>query len=348
MNSNFPELDHYDFPFNGLCIDTIDMHTEGEPLRIVYNGLPAIKGDTILEKRRYFRQHLDHIRKALINEPRGHADMYAAILFKSEKPEADFDVFFLHNEGYSTMCGHAIIALTKMVFETGLMEHNGLSASVRYQVPAGMVYAEAIFEDNQVRRVSFQNVPSFVYCLDNTVKTGRFKGIKYDIAFGGAFYAIIPAEEIGLPLDPSAFSCLKEAGKEIKQAIIEENLPRHPFEDDLSFLYGCIFTGGAHSKDNHSRNVCIFADGELDRSPTGSGVSARAALEYHRSALRLGEKITIESIIGSKMQVEVIKETKFGDYNAIVPQVSATSFFTGKHRFYVDPKDPFKEGFFLR
>jgi len=323
-------------------ITTIEMHTGGEPLRVFVSGLPQIEGTTVLEKRRYFSEHYDHIRKGTMWEPRGHADMYGAVITPSL--DADFDVFFLHNEGYSTMCGHAIIALTKLVFESGLVR----SSQVVFNVPAGKIEASAEMKDGKVVQASFRNVPSFLYLRNQNVNVSGLGAVPFDVAYGGAFYAFVEAEALGVGLTAANLHTLIDYGSRIKHAVMTEFPIRHPFEEDLSFLYGTIFTGPALDSNNHSRNVCIFADGEVDRSATGSGVSARAALHHAKGDLALNEKITIESIVGSTMTVRAVELTKFGDYDAVVPEVSGKAFITGKSEFYFDPDDPFREGFILR
>jgi trans-L-3-hydroxyproline dehydratase len=327
-------------------ITTIDMHTGGEPLRVFTSGLPPIEGRTVLEKRRYFRQNYDHLRTGTMWEPRGHADMYGAVITRSL--DADLDVFFLHNEGYSTMCGHAIIALTKLVFETGLINKEGKNPLLTINVPAGKVYAQAVMEDGKVREASFRNVPSFLYLRDEQVEVPGLGRVRFDVAYGGAFYAFVEAKPLGLNLTPDHYNNLIDYGRRIKHAVSTGFSIKHPFEEELSFLYGTIFTGAAVESTHHSRNVCIFADGEVDRSATGTGVSARAALHYAKGELGLNDKITIESIIGSTMTVRVLEETKFGPHDAVIPEVSGTAAIVGENEFYFDPNDPFSRGFLLR
>jgi proline racemase len=329
-------------PTDWTPITTIDMQTGGEPLRVITSGLPPIEGATVLEKRGYFRAHYDHLRTGLMLEPRGHADMYGAVISASK--QADFDVFFLHNEGYSTMCGHAIIALTKLVVECGIRKGPGVS----FNVPAGRIEATATIQNDRVVRTSFRNVPSFVFRRDQVIHVDGLGSVKYDIAYGGAFYAILDAAAVGLSLETSNYSALIEAGRKVKHAIMKTVLIEHPFESDLSFLYGTIFTGPARELSNHSRNVCIFADGEVDRSATGSGVSARAALHHAKGELSLNEEITIESIVDSSMTVEVVEQTKFGPHDAIIPEVGGTAYVTGRNEFYFDPDDPFRKGLIFR
>ena len=329
-------------PDHWTRVTTIDMHTGGEPLRVVVDGLPPIEGRTVLEKRRYFREHYDHLRTGLMWEPRGHADMYGAVITPSA--DADFDVFFIHNEGYSTMCGHAIIALTKLAVETGLVSKSDIAINV----PAGRILARAMVVDGEVVESAFQNVPSFVYLRGQRVEVSELGTVEFDVAYGGAFYAFVNAPTLGLQLEPDNFNRLIECGRLIKHVVMSKFTIKHPFEDDLSFLYGTIFVGPAHDPVHHSRNVCIFAEGELDRSATGSGVSARAALHYAAGEIGLNERITIESILGSTMSVKVCGLTDFGPYNAIIPEVSGTASITGRHDFYFDPADPLRTGFIFR
>ena len=336
------KLANWRAPEHWSRITTIDMHTGGEPLRVIVDGLPSIEGRTVLEKRRYFRQHYDHLRTGLMWEPRGHADMYGAVLTSSE--DADFDVFFLHNEGYSTMCGHAIIALTKLVIEAGLVCKN----EVVFNVPAGRILARATVVESHVTETSFQNVPSFLYLRERQVEVPGIGLVEFDVAYGGAFYAFVRAEAVGLTLEPEYFNRIIDYGRRIKHAVMAQFEIAHPFEPDLSFLYGTIFTGPPRDPSHHSRNVCIFADGELDRSATGSGVSARAALHFAKGELELNERIVIESIIGSTMSVRVVDTTNFGPHNAVIPEVSGTASIIGRNEFYFDPDDPFRAGFIFR
>jgi proline racemase len=329
-------------PADWDAITTIDMHTGGEPLRVVTGGLPPIAGDTVLEKRRYFRKNYDHLRTSLMFEPRGHADMYGAVITSSK--DADFDVFFLHNEGYSTMCGHAVIALTKLAIESDWVK----GPAVSFSVPAGRIEATATMENGRVVQTAFRNVPSFVYQRDQVVRVHGLGSVEFDVAYGGAFYAIVDACQFGFSLDASNYSQLIDAGRLIKRTIIETVPIEHPLEPDLSFLYGTIFTGPARLPVNHSRNVCVFAEGEVDRSATGSGVSARAALHHAKAELRLNEKITIESILGSTMTVQVVEQTKYGPYDAVIPEVGGSAYFTGRAEFWFDPNDHLNHGFIFR
>lgn len=329
-------------------IKTIEMHTGGEPLRVIIDGLPEIKGKTILEKRRYFKENLDHIRTSTMFEPRGHADMYGAVITEPCTPDADFGIFFMHNEGYSTMCGHATIALTKLVLDTGLIEKTGDNPVLKIDAPPGRLIATGHRKNDIVTKSSFLNVPSFLYLRDKDVDVPGIGNVKFDIAYGGAFYAFCDAAELGLKLDAGDYNKLIDYGKKIKKAVMDNIEIKHPFEEDLSFLYGVIFIEKPYDKKNHSRNVCIFAEGEVDRSATGSGVSARAALHFAKGELKRGETITIESILGTTMDVRVSATVKYGNYDAVIPEVTGSAHFTGRSEFWFDPGDPLKEGFIFR
>jgi len=329
-------------------ITAIDAHTGGEPLRVITSGLPPIPGATILEKRRYAREHLDHLRMALLWEPRGHADMYGCIVTEPVTSDGTLGVLFLHNEGFSTMCGHGVIALTKVALDTRMIQTADDHPVIRMDTPAGRVTAFARRENGRVVEVSFHNVPSFAYALDQIVDVPGLGRVRYDIAFGGAFYAFCRAEELGVGLSVNDFRQLIDMGMRVKRAVMASFPIEHPFEKDLGFLYGTIIVGAAHDAKHHSRNVCIFADGEVDRSPTGTGVSARVALHHARGEIKTREPIVIESILGTCFTGEVVETTKFGPYDAVIPKVTGTAHITGRNELLIDPADPLRHGFILR
>jgi len=335
-------------PSHWIKITTIDAHTEGEPLRIITGGFPALPGKTILEKRQYVKQEYDHLRKALIWEPRGHADMYGCLLTEPVTQDGTVGVIFFHNEGYSTMCGHGIIALSTVLVETGFIEAEKAASELNIDTPAGRVMATAHLREGKVNKVSFVNVPSFVYLTDQKVDVPGIGPVTYDIAFGGAFYAFCRADELGLELDPEDNRKLIDFGLRIKRAIIAESEIRHPTEGELGFLYGTIFTGPARDPSHHSRNVCVFAEGEIDRSPTGTGVSARAALHYARGDIGIDQPFVVESILGTCFTGRVLAPTRFGPHEAVIPEITGTAHITGRSEFLLDPDDPLKYGFFLR
>ena len=335
-------------PGDWLRITSIDAHTAGEPFRVITSGFPELHGDTILARRRYARAHLDHLRTALMWEPRGHADMYGCIVTPPVTPDADIGILFMHNEGYSTMCGHGIIGITKVVLETGLLPMTEPGTTIKIDAPAGLITAHARVEQGQVTEVRFHNVPSFVLALDQSVEVLGLGTVRYDLAFGGAFYAFVRAEDAGVQCVSEDFRKLIERGLAIKWAVMADRPIPHPFEEDLSFLYGTIFVGPPLDTGAHSRNVCIFADGEVDRCPTGTGVSARLAIHHARGEIGVGESMVVESIIGSRFTGRIVESTTFGPHQAVIPEVAGTAHITGRHEFLIDPDDPLRDGFILR
>jgi trans-L-3-hydroxyproline dehydratase len=335
-------------PHDWLKITAIDAHTGGEPFRVIVDGFPELKGNTILERRRYAKKHYDHLRTALMWEPRGHADMYGCILTPPITSEAHFGILFIHNQGFSTMCGHGIIGIVTVVLEAGLMPIVSPITQVKIDSPAGLITADAQIENKHVKSVSFRNVPSFVAALDEAIDVPGLGIVRYDLAFGGAFYAYVTAGDLGITCTTKDYRALIEKGMAIKRAIMNSRAITHPFEQDLGFLYGTIFVGPPEQAGSHSQNVCIFAEGEVDRSPTGTGVSGRLAIHYQRGEIQLDERIVIESIIGSKFTGRVVEATAFGPYAAIIPEVQGEAHLTGRNELWIDPKDPLKDGFFLR
>ena len=310
------------------------------------DGLDPVPGRTMLEKRRAMQSGHDDIRRLLMLEPRCHADMYGAVITEPVNPGSDCGVLFLHNAGYSTMCGHGIIALVTAAVEHDLFEIPEPS-SVKIDTPAGLVEASANISNGQVQSVSFLNVPSFVEQVVSGVPFAD-RSLEAAIAYGGAFYAYIDSDDAGLELEPENASRLIRAGRILKDEINKSCTIRHPDGDeDLNFLYGVIFTRPARAG-RAARNVCVFADGELDRSPTGTGVSGRAAIAYAEGELSLGEDMPIDSILGTAFNVQCVAETNVGHLPAVHTRVEGQAFMTGEHRFVADERDPLRKGFFIR
>ena len=326
-------------------LEVIDAHAAGEPLRIVLDGIAPVPGDTMVAKRAWAREHLDDVRRALMFEPRGHADMYGALVTESVTPDGDLGVLFMHNEGWSTMCGHGIIALTTVALETGMLSWRD---TVRIDAPAGRITARPVRDGAHVASVAFENVPSFVLALDQTVEVAGLGPIRYDLAFGGAFYAYVDVAQVGLEIGAADYRGLIDAGWRIKRAVMADRPVPHPFEPELSFLYGTIFTGPAQDPGANTRNVCIFADGEVDRSPTGTGVSGRVAIEHARGELAIGAPLVVESILGTRFVGRVLRENTFGPHPAVVPEVEGSAWISGRAELWCDPRDPLRAGFILR
>lgn len=348
MTTILDRLKSWDPPDHWLRIQTIDAHTEGEPLRIIVSGYPELPGETILERRQYARKNHDSLRTMLMWEPRGHADMYGCVITPAVSEEADFGILFIHNEGYSSMCGHGILAVTKVVIETGAIPSEEPETMIRIDTPSGLVTAFASITNGKVMSVRFRNVPSYVVDLQSVVDVPGLGEIHYCLAFGGAYYAYVDAKEAGVTCTEDHHAELIEKGMQIKRAVMASRKIEHPFEPDLGFLYGTIFIAPPNDSRNDSRNVCIFAEGEVDRSPTGTGVSGRMAIHHACGEVEIGEPRVIESIVGTTFTGRVIEETEFGPYKAIVPEISGNTYITGRNCFLVDPDDPLKEGFILR
>ncbi len=325
---------------------TIDMHTGGEPLRVITGGLPEISAESVLAYRRKFRDHHDDIRKLLMHEPRGHRDMYGVYLVPPNDEGADFGVVFIHNEGYSTMCGHAVIALARLAVQAGWVEMTEPSTEVIIDAPCGRIFCSVEVNDGKLGTTTFEGVPSFVF-KQGEVQIQKYGQVAYTLAYGGAFYAYVHAPDLGLNLSEPV-SQLVDLGMQIKREVIKSSGEiEHPFEKDLSFLYGTIFTGGKPLGDGFDRNVCIFADGEVDRSPTGSGVSGRLAILHENGELKTGEMRKFESITGSVFTGEIKEIVEYDRFKAVIPKVSGTASITGVHRFLLETDDEFGSGFLL-
>jgi proline racemase len=317
-------------------IATTDYHTAGEPFRIVREGAIDIPGATVRDRREHAARTdaIDRVRRLLCHEPRGHADMYGGFLMPPDDDGADFGVLFWHKDGYSTACGHGTIALGTWAVESGRVEAppDG-DVEVFIDVPSGRVSARVRCRDGAVESVAFRNVPAYVVARDVEAA-----GARVDLAYGGAIYAYVAAEQFGLRVVPGDLAALIARGREIKAALADHPLARHPEDDRLSGIYGTVFHEDVGPR--HQRNVAIFADGEVDRSPTGSATSARAAL------LALGDGVTWrnDSIVGTTFYARTIGEADGG----VLTEVEGTAFRTGEHRFVLDPRDPLGTGFVIR
>ncbi len=344
-------------------IQTIDAHTAGEPLRLIVSGFPTVKGKTILEQREYVRKKHDRLRRALMLEPRGHADMYGALLTSPEHEASHAGVLFMHNEGFSTMCGHGVIAVTTIAVERNLIvvprEPAG-SVRITLDSPAGPIHAVAKTvvvqpfraasiepaANLRVTSVSFRNVPSFVLHPAVPLRVAN-RDVRADVAFGGAFYAIVDSEAVGIPIVPERLPDLRRVGMEIKHAVEKAVTVEHPAEPQLQGIYGTIFTGQPSDGTADLRNVTIFADAEVDRSPCGTGTCAVMAVLSAMGLLGHDQLFTHESIIGTKFRGRIVGQTNVGDLEAIIPEIEGEAFITGEHTFLLDDEDPLKYGFRL-
>lgn len=332
---------------------TIDMHTGGEPTRIVVEGWPTLASPTLMGKRREVRESHDHLRKALMLEPRGHAGMYGAILVEPDDPEADLAVLFMHNDGYSTMCGHATLALARWAVDTGRVAPVEPVTVVRLQCPCGLVTAHVEVRDGRAGRARFESVPAFAFALDAIVPTRTWGPLTVDIGYGGAFYAIADVGTIGLDVRTSPLRHLVDAGEEIAEAARANIRLEHPDDAELAFIYGAILTDGGVGAlgpggwPDPSRNVCVFAGRQVDRSPTGSGVTARLAVQVARRQSAVGDVCVYESVTGARFEGRVLRDTKAGRHRAVVVEVAGEAYYTGESVFRFEADDPLKWGFSL-
>lgn len=342
-----------------LRIETIDAHTAGEPLRLIVNGFPPVEGRTILEQREFVRENYDHLRRALMLEPRGHTDMYGALLTPPEHPGSHAGVLFMHNEGFSTMCGHGVIAVVTIAIERNLIalarETDG-SVRLILDSPAGEIAATARTSGDRVTSVAFRNVPSFVLHPALPVRVGT-REVRVDVAFGGAFYAIVDGEAVGIPVRPERLGDLRRVGMEIKHAVEKAVKVEHPLEPQLHGIYGTIFTGPPSDDTADLRNVTIFADAEVDRSPCGTGTAAVMAVLHAMGMLDLPDQVfRHESIIGTRFRGRVIGTTALSTSDsqtpapsepteAIIPEIEGEAYITGENTFIIDERDPLRHGF---
>ncbi|MGE3888165.1 MAG: proline racemase family protein [Vicinamibacterales bacterium] len=327
-------------------IRTIDAHAAGEPLRLVIDGIPSPEGKTMLDKRAWAMKRLDHFRRSLVLEPRGHADMYGALLTEATTSDGHAGVLFMHNEGWSTMCGHGVIAVTTIALERGLIDPGG--DEIRYDTPAGRVVARAhVAEGRHGRRVEsvrFVNVPSFVFEAGLPIAVGG-RTMPVDIAFGGAFYAIVDAEAAGIPVLPARLPELRALGMRIAREVERLRQVVHPDDAGLKGIYGTIFTGPAQGADAHLRNVTVFADAEVDRSPCGTGTAAVMAVLSEIGLLGEDAPFVHESIVGTTFTGRVVGRRRVGEREAIVPSIEGSAWITGEHAFLIDGDDPLRAGF---
>jgi proline racemase len=339
------------------AVRTVDYHTAGEPFRIVTEGLPGLTGTgagTTVGERRVFAQHsaeVDAFRQLLCREPRGHADMYGGFIVPPDDAGADFGVLFWHGDGYSTACGHGTIALGVWAVESGRVasDPDGVTP-VTIDVPSGRVVAHVRQAAGMITGVVFENVPSYPVARGMEVETSVGR-VSVDLGFGGALYACVPASALGLAVVPEHYDRLLALGREIKWALNEQPEARHPEDDRLSGVYGTIIFDdlGDNDEGPHQRNVTIFADGRVDRSPCGSGTAARVAMLADSGRLGTGQVLTHDSIVGTRFIGRVSDRSPVGTRaGSVIPEVEGMAYKTGEHSFTLDPADPIGTGLVLR
>ncbi|HEX6355841.1 proline racemase family protein [Actinophytocola sp.] len=324
----------------------VDSHTEGMPTRVITGGVGVIPGDTMFDRRLYFVEHLDHIRKLLVNEPRGHSAMSGAILQPPTRSDADWGVVYIEVSGCLPMCVHGTIGVVTVLVETGMVEVTEPVTTVRLDTPAGLVVAEVAVTDGVARSATIRNVPSFSLGLDRVVDVAGFGEVRYDMAYGGNFYAILGLDQLGLPFERKAKQHLLDAGLSIMDAINKQDKPVHPENPDIA---GCkhVYLAAPGSTAEHSRHAMAIYPGWFDRSPCGTGTSARMAQLHARGELALHTDFRNESFIGTNFIGRLVEETTVGGLPAVVPTVTGRAWLTGTAQYFLDPADPFPEGFEL-
>ena len=334
-------------------LTTDDMHTGGEPVRIITGGWPDVPGATILDKRAHAMAQQDHLRRQLMWEPRGHFDMYGVLPVKPSVPGAVLGVLFMHNAGWSTMCGHATIALGRWCIDQGMVAISAPVTRFVIECPCGPVAVSVAIEDGRPGAVAFESVPAFAAALDQTVEIdwpgGERFSARYDLAYGGAFYAVADAAQFGLAFGRDPAARFIDTAARVTDALRASAAISHPDDPRLGFLYGTILTDGHDAwSPEPTRNICVFAERQVDRSPTGSGVTARLALMHARGLIRPGQQRIFESVTGSRFTGEIAALERNAAGETIIARVSGRAHYTGKAEFIVEEDDPLRGGFLVR
>ena len=331
-----------DFKYNIYAVDT---HTEGQPTRIIISGLPKIKGSTMIERKNYLQKNYDFIRKSLLHEPRGHKDMFGAIITPPIHEEADFGIIFIDDGGYLDMCGHGTIGVMTAAVETGLVKPVEPVNEVNVDTPAGLIKGKAKVKGKYVEEVTIKNVPSFLYKKNVKIHVDEIGKIKVDISYGGNFFALVDADEIKIPIELKNIEKLTKIGLEIRDKINKKVKVKHPTQDITSVDLVEIYK---HKGKNRCKNVVIFGAGQFDRSPCGTGTSAKLADLYTRGEIKENEVFINESITGSVFKGKIVGFTKVGKFNAVIPEITGRAWITGFNHYVIDPKDPLKYGFSIK
>jgi len=330
----------------GRYFSAIDSHTEGMPTRVITGGVAPVPGATMADRRAYFVEHLDHIRELLVNEPRGHAAMSGAILQPPTNPDADWGVIFIEVSGCLPMCGHGTIGVATVLVEAGMVEVTEPVTTVRLDTPAGLVEARVAVRDGHADGVTIRNVPAFADVLDATVEVPGYGRVTYDMAYGGNFYAILPLADLGIPFEKAAKDDIMAAGLAIMAAINEQRPPKHPEDPRIDECKHVQFVApGVNGGD--ARNAMAIHPGWFDRSPCGTGTSARMAQLHARGELALDTDFVNDSLLGTRFTGRLTGTTTVGDRDAVIPTVTGRAWITGMGQYLLDPTDPFPRGFTL-
>lgn len=327
--------------------NTVDTHTGGEPTRTIVGGMPPIPGKTMGEKMLYLRDEMDWVRQCLMYEPRGNEVMSGVVLTEPCHPEADIGVIFIEVGGYLPMCGHDTIGVSTALIETGIIEPQEPYTQINLDTPAGLVRTKVKVENHVAKEVTFTNIPSFVFALDVPIEIPQFGKITVDISYGGNYYALLPGEKVGLSLEPTQGREIVRLGNLIREAVNEQIQVHHPEQPFIDQVTHVEFYGPPSHGEATLKNAVVIPPGAIDRSPCGTGTSAKLATLYLRGELGIGEAFVHESIIGSLFHCQILEETQVGTFTAVIPEISGSAFVTGLHTFVIDPDDPFPKGFQL-
>ncbi len=329
-------------------IQAVDSHTMGEPTRIITGGIPNVPGKTMAEKKAHLESKMDHIRTAIMLEPRGHNDMFGSIITAPASEEADIGIIFMDGGGYLNMCGHGTIGAVTVALETGMVEMKEPHTQVVLDSPAGLIRATATVENQKVKEVSFKNVPAFHYKKDVEIEVPEIGRIKFDISFGGSFFAIVSAKEIGIKVVPENTQELTKVALQIRDIINETIEIKHPTLDHIKTVDLVEIYDDPTHPDADYKNVVIFGQGQVDRSPCGTGTCAKLATLHSKGDIKEGEPFVYESILGTLFKGKILDKTNVGEFDAIVPEITASAYITGFNHFVFDDEDPVKYGFILK
>ncbi len=328
-------------------IHAVDSHTMGEPTRVVVGGIPSIPGNSMPEKKDYLSKNLDYLRTAIMLEPRGHNDMFGSILTAATMPEADFGIIFMDGGGYLNMCGHGSIGAATIAVETGMVDMKEPETIVKMEAPAGLIEASVKVKNENVEEVSIINVPAFLYKENLKVELEGYGEVEFDISFGGSFFALVDARKIGIRVEAKNACELKQFGLALRDKINREFEIQHPTLEHIKTVDLVeIYDDPTNEKANF-KNVVIFGAGQFDRSPCGTGTSAKMATLYSKGKLALKEEFIYESIAGTLFKGRALEETEVGGYKAIIPEITGSAYITGFNHFVIDDRDPLKHGFLL-
>lgn len=328
-------------------LHVIDSHTMGEPNRTIIKGLPEIYGETIARKKEYMEKNLDHIRRTTMHEPRGHRDMFGSIILPPTSSQADYGIIFMDGGGYLNMCGHGTIGAASILVETQMVDVVEPFTNIVLESPAGLIKARVKVEDGKAKEVSIINVASFLYKKDMEVELSSIGKIKFDIAFGGSFFAIIEDRELGLEINLKNIDRISKKAIELRDIINRQIRVEHPIQDHIKTVDLVEVYGRASSQEADYKNVVIFGAGQVDRSPCGTGTSAKMASLYAKGKLGVNEDFIYESIINTRFKGRILEETKIGKYKGIIPEITGSAYITGFNQLVIDEEDPVKYGFCL-